>query len=167
MAWCCRATSHHLSQGLHHTMIPPYFTTIAIPIHLVVTPHRNISVSHYDIHFDIGISQTLFHHNKKDISSYHIPYIITQWRYPYHTTESMMTSSSGNIFRVPGHLWGGIHRPTVNSPHKGKVFQHKGQWRGALMFSLICALMNDWVKNREAGDLRRHRTHYDVTVIHH
>ena len=26
----------------------------------------------------------------------------------------------------------GIHRPPVNSPHKG-------QWRGALMFSLICA----------------------------
>ena len=29
-------------------------------------------------------------------------------------------------------LWG-IHRPPVNSPHKG-------QWRGTLMFSLICAL---------------------------
>ena len=30
-------------------------------------------------------------------------------------------------------LWRGIHRWPVNSPHKG-------QWRGALMFSLICAL---------------------------
>ena len=36
----------------------------------------------------------------------------------------------------------------VNSPHKG-------QWRGALMFSLICARMSDWVNNCEAGDLRR------------
>ena len=52
----------------------------------------------------------------------------------------------------------GIHRSPVNSPHKG-------QWRGALMFSLIFAWINGWVNNREAGDLRRHRAHYDVTVM--
>ena len=52
----------------------------------------------------------------------------------------------------------GIHRWPVNSPHKG-------QWRGALMFSLICARINFWVNNREAGDLRRHCAHHDVTVI--
>ena len=52
----------------------------------------------------------------------------------------------------------GIHRSPVNSPHKG-------QWRGALMFSLICAWMNGWINNREAGDLRRHRVHHDVTVM--
>ena len=34
-----------------------------------------------------------------------------------------------------------------------------------LMFSLICAWINDWVNNREAGDLRRHRAHYYVTVM--
>ena len=32
----------------------------------------------------------------------------------------------------------GIHRSPVNSPHKG-------QWRGALMFSLIGARINGWV----------------------
>ena len=42
----------------------------------------------------------------------------------------------------------GIHRSPVNSPHKG-------QWRGALMFSLISACINGWVYNGEAGDLRR------------
>ena len=52
----------------------------------------------------------------------------------------------------------GIHQSPVNSPHKG-------QWRGALMFSLICAWINDWVNNREAGDLRRHHAHYDVIVV--
>ena len=36
---------------------------------------------------------------------------------------------------------------------------------GALMFSLIRAWINYWVNNAEAGDLRRHHTHYDVTVI--
>ena len=46
----------------------------------------------------------------------------------------------------------GIHRSLVNSPHKG-------QWRGALMFSSICACINGWVNNGEAGDLRRHRAH--------
>ena len=52
----------------------------------------------------------------------------------------------------------GIHRSPVNSPHKG-------QWRGALMFTLICARINGWVNNREAGDWRRCRGHYDVTVM--
>ena len=59
------------------------------------------------------------------------------------------------------HYWPfvrGIHRSPVNSPHKG-------QWRGALMFSLICARINGWVNNREAGDLRRHQAHCDVIVM--
>ena len=51
-----------------------------------------------------------------------------------------------------------IHRSPVNSPHKG-------QWRGALMFSLICTWKKRWVNNREAGDFRRHRGHYDVNVM--
>ena len=58
---------------------------------------------------------------------------------------TMMTSSNGNIFRVTGPLC--------------------GEWRGALMFSLICASINGWVNNREAGDLRRQRGHYDVIVM--
>ena len=58
----------------------------------------------------------------------------------------MMTSSNGNIFRDTGHL-------------------HKGQWRGALMFSLICIWINGWVNKDEGGDLRRHRAHNDVIVM--
>ena len=42
---------------------------------------------------------------------------------------------------------------------------HKGQWRGALVFSLISAWINGWVNNHEAGDLRRHRGHYDANVM--
>ena len=53
-----------------------------------------------------------------------------------------------------------------NSPVTGEFPAHKGQWRGALMFSLICAWMNGWVNNREAGDLRCHPAHYDVIVMH-
>ena len=54
-------------------------------------------------------------------------------------------------------VWG-IHHWPVNSPHKG-------QWCGALMFSLCCAWINSWVNNREAGDLRRQHTHYDGIVM--
>ena len=52
----------------------------------------------------------------------------------------------------------GIHRSPVNS-------LHKGQWRGALVFSLICVWINVWVNNREVDDLRRHRAHYNITVM--
>ena len=59
------------------------------------------------------------------------------------------------------HYWPfvrGIHRSPGNSLHKGK-------WRGALMFSLICTWTNSWASNRDVGDMRRHRGHYDVIVM--
>ena len=59
------------------------------------------------------------------------------------------------------HYWPfvcGIHRSPVNSTHKG-------QWRGALMFSWICIWINGWVNNGEAGDLRCHHAHYDVILL--
>ena len=52
----------------------------------------------------------------------------------------------------------GIHRPPVKSPHKG-------QWRGTLVFSLICAWINGIINNHEAGYLSRHRAHYDVIIM--
>ena len=71
--------------------------------------------------------------------------------------QPMMTSSNGNIFRVTGPLCGEFTGPGE--------FPHKGQWRGALMFSLTCVWISGWVNDREAADLRRHRGHYDVNVI--
>ena len=62
-----------------------------------------------------------------------------------------MMSSNRNIFRFTGPLWG-------ESPHKD-------QWRRALMFSLICAWTSVWVNDRDTGDFRRNRAHYDVTVM--
>ena len=70
-------------------------------------------------------------------------------------SANTMTSSNGNIY-CPFLL--GIRRSRVNSPHKD-------QWRGALMFSLICAWTNSWSNNQDANDLRRHRAHYDVSVM--
>ena len=51
-----------------------------------------------------------------------------------------------------------IHRSPVNCPHTD-------QWRETLMFSLLFAWINGWVNNQDAGDLRRHRAHYDVYVM--
>ena len=72
--------------------------------------------------------------------------VIAWWRHQMETFSALLALCAGNS-PVP-----------VNSPHKG-------QWRGALMFSLIYAWINDWVNNREAGDLIRQRGHYDVIVI--
>ena len=52
----------------------------------------------------------------------------------------------------------GIHRPSVDSPHRGL-------WRGALMFSLMCPWKNGWANNLDPGDLRRHGAHYDFTLM--
>ena len=68
------------------------------------------------------------------------------WRHQMETFSALLALSEGN------------HRSPVNSPHKG-------QWRGALMFSLIRAWINGWTNNQDAGDLSRHFTHYDVTAM--
>ena len=71
----------------------------------------------------------------------------------------MKTSSNGNISALLAICAG-------NSPVTGE-FPHKSQWRGPLMFSLICVWIDGWVNNGETGDLRRYRAHYDVIVMFH
>ena len=51
-----------------------------------------------------------------------------------------------------------IYWSPVNAPHKG-------QWHGALMFSLICTWTNDWANTQDTGDLRHHHAQYNVTVM--
>ena len=68
------------------------------------------------------------------------------WRHQMETISSLLALCAGNSPVL------------VNS-------LHKGQWHGALMFSLICVWINDWVNRYGAGDLRRHRCHYDVIVM--
>ena len=76
------------------------------------------------------------------------PFLKTSWwRHQMETFSALLAFCAGN------------------SPVPGE-FPHKGQCRGALMFSLICAWTNRQVNNREAGDLRRHQAHYDVSVMY-
>ena len=76
----------------------------------------------------------------------HRLYFCPWWRHQMETFSALLAICAGN------------------SPVPSE-FPHKSQWRGALMFSLICARINDRVNNREAGDLRRNRDHYDVMVM--
>ena len=77
-------------------------------------------------------------------STRHWNTLITWWRHQMETFSALLAICAGNS--------------PVNSPHKG-------QWRWALMFSLICVWINNWVNNRETGDLRRYRATYDVIVM--
>ena len=58
----------------------------------------------------------------------------------------MMTSSNGNIYHVTGPIT-------------------KASDAEFWMLSLIYAFTNGWANNRDAGDSRQHRTHYDVPFI--
>ena len=78
----------------------------------------------------------LLYHNKNNV-----PW----WRHQMQTFSALLTSCTGNS--------------PVNSPRKG-------QWRVGLMFYLICAGTNSWVNNRDAGDLRHPRSHYEDIVMH-
>ena len=71
---------------------------------------------------------------------------------------SMMTSPYENMFRATGPLWGEPQVTTVRFPYRGQRCE-------ALVFSLICAWTNGWVNNGDAGDLKCHYAHYDVTVV--
>ena len=116
--------------------------------------HKVMAIMFFQCHFHHHV--IVVNQNKRDRG--HLPG--KTWYRTYtildHVT-TMRTSSNGNIFRV-----------TV--PFSGEFtgqFPSQRQWRGALvfLFSLICAWINGWVKNREAGDLGRHRAHYIVTVM--
>ena len=69
----------------------------------------------------------------------------------------MMRSSNRNIICVTGPL-------CAEFTGDRWIPRTKGQWRRTLMFPMICAWTNASVNNRNASDLIRHRTHYDVTV---
>ena len=68
-----------------------------------------------------------------------------------------MTSSNRNVFRITGPCAG-------NSPVPGEFPTQRPVTRSFDVFFDL-HLNNDWVNNGEAGDLRRHRAHYDVIVM--
>ena len=110
----------------------------------------------YDINLCILICATFLEHLKKYMHFRRTNLLTLRWMHETFTAQDDVIK-----WKHFPHYWPfvwGIHRSPVNSPHKG-------QWRGALMFSLICAWTISWGNNGDASDLRRHHAHYDVTVI--
>ena len=73
------------------------------------------------------------------------------------TLASMMTSSNGNIFHITG-LCEGISPVTGEFPSQRPV-----TWSFDVFFDQHWT--NNSANHQNAGDLRCHHTHYDITVI--
>ena len=151
MAWCRQATSHYLSQWWSRSLSPYGITRPQWVNGLVCAKCTSqwwflykgpIMQTSFVLFFTVNLSKPF---NQKSCFRYlrHLNMIyIIKWKHLLHYWPF---------------VWG-IHRSPVNS-------SHKGQWRGALMFSLICAWINHWLNNREASDLRCHHAHYDIIVM--
>ena len=65
---------------------------------------------------------------------------------------------NGNIFRITGPLCGQL---------TGQRWLHLTKASDAELWCILWSApwINSWVNNRGAGDLRRHRAHYDVIVM--
>ena len=118
----------------------------------VFFPDLLITLRSYDT-FGIKLSKSCMRKHQRNFPAFRIMSgydgydgAHTWWRHQMETFSALLALCA-DYSPVP-----------VNSPHKG-------QWLGALMFTLICAPINDWVNNREAGDLRRHLDHYGVSVM--
>ena len=71
---------------------------------------------------------------------------------------AMMASSNRNLFRVIGPLRG------ESTGHRW-IPLTKASDADFFFLSLVCTRTNGLANNRDAGDLRRHRAHYDITVM--
>ena len=84
------------------------------------------------------------------------------WKWKHQINEILLVHVHDDVIK-----WKHFprHWPFVRRMHLSPVDSpYKGQYRRALMFSLIYAGTNGWANNLDAGDLRCHRVHYDVTV---
>ena len=70
----------------------------------------------------------------------------TWWRHQMETSSALLTLCAGNSPVT-------VEFPLTKTSH------------AELWCFFIFAWINSWINNREAGDLRRHRAHYDVIVL--
>ena len=125
MGYCRQATSRYPNQS-------QWWSATLYHIHISVIQNRTIC----------KLRPCLAQKNNHPFQSHHM---LLEYIY-------MMTSSSGNIFRVAGLLL--------------------GESTGHRWFSLpkasdmeLCDWTIGWANNQDAGDLRRHCAHYDITVM--
>ena len=79
------------------------------------------------------------------VSLYQVFHFFTWWRHQIETFSALLALCVGN------------------SPVTGEFPSQRPVTGSFGVF--FCVWINDWVNNREAGDLRRHHAHHDVTVM--
>ena len=84
--------------------------------------------------------EVVLHVMLKTLSSNTLTVLHTWWRHQMETFSALLALCAGNSL-VPS------------------------QWPVTRSFDVFFGLRNGWVNNREPGDLRRNRAHYDVTVM--
>ena len=143
-----------------------------------------LSDFHYNcVQTDLGISGLFCRHQSTD--TIHLNQCSHNEIYSIHTIARLISTGRTIIIiqdTIPSPEWTNHYTTSRKSalsntythedvikwkpfPRNWPLVRHKGQWRGAFMFSLIWAWINSWVNNGEAGTLRRHRAHCDVTVM--
>ena len=156
MTWCLEAPSHYLWQSWSRSM-SPYGVTMPhwIKWSVVCYEYKTENSHTYMLILRTPWPPT-YPRNNTHLFAIHL---LKSLELPcdYHGRHDDVIKWK-HFPRYWPFVWG-IHRSPVNSPHKG-------QWRGALMFSLICARINGWVNTRESDDLRRCWAHHDVTVMY-
>ena len=137
MTWWCQATSHYLGHSWSRSILSYIYTFI-----IGCAVRTYIGNPGGDSSNEMVISHAWVHLGSPGDATLVCHDDVIKWKHFPHYWPFVR----------------GIHRSPVNSPHNG-------QWSGALMFSLICVWIDSWVNNREAGDFRRCRGHYNVTVM--
>ena len=130
--------SYFLISGKFHTLWDPRNASLFFPYHGAIIAGHPVIFQRYSI-----VTWCVL-----------INVVIHRWNYSVCLNDVI----KWNDFPRYWSFVRGLHRSLVNCPHKG-------QWRGAMVFSLICAWTNGWVHNRDADDLMRLRAHYDITVM--
>ena len=163
--WDTRRDTTDLTPSNSSILLPEknYFLQIMTHALFNMFHHNNFAYSwgHVDLWIYItrpGVVITLC-----IVGSNYLTWPASVWRLcPYWGEQPkighMMASSNGNIFRVTGLLWGEFTGDRW-IPHTKA--SHAELW----WFLWFAPWINGSVNNREAGDLRCHRAHYDVIVL--
>ena len=101
-------------------------------------------------HYRWITSSSVYQYKKQEWLYIFGSYILSRYR--------MMTSSNGNIYRVTGPLCG-------NSPITREFPSQRPVMQSFNVLFDLHLKKNGWVNNWDAGGLRRHCAHYDVTIM--
>ena len=134
-------------------------TSKMVQIPSCIDPMQSDNYFKYILFEDVFIVDSMFSLRRKKIKLHAIDHVVASWP----VMSNWIAYGHDDVIKWKSfpRYWTfvrGIHRSPVNSPHKG-------QWRGTLNFSFICSWIKGWVNNGDAGDLRHHGAHYDVTVM--